>query len=279
MHPSLQQLFDTVGVVSRKDRPADASALDWLVRSGEVEAVLPGVYALTGQQALPDIRVRALQRYEPRAVLIHEAAARYSFWPTLPIEDVAAAVPRRPAPRPGFHLVQRTIPTELVTEVNGVRLTVPALTAVDLGADAIDHALRTDAATLAEMRQALDAIPRHRRNRQRHRLLEESSGVPWSRAEREFHRLLREAGITGWQGNVPLTIGSSRYVVDIVFRRPGLVVEIDGRHFHGDATFESDRWRQNALVLAGWRVLRFTWSMIENHPDRVVGAVRQAISR
>ena len=45
----------------------------------------------------------------------------------------------------------------------------------------------------------------------------------------------------------------------------------------GDATFEKDRWQQNELVLAGWRVLRFTWTMIESYPERVVATVRTAL--
>ena len=50
--------------------------------------------------------------------------------------------------------------------------------------------------------------------------------------------------------------------IDIVSyaRRPiRLIIEIDGREFHTDPeVFESDRSRQNLLVLDGWRVLRFT---------------------
>ena len=56
--------------------------------------------------------------------------------------------------------------------------------------------------------------------------------------------------------------------LDVGFRRRRLAVEIDGREFHSDRKlFETDRWRQNALVLDGWRVLRFTWRMIST-PER-----------
>ena len=54
--------------------------------------------------------------------------------------------------------------------------------------------------------------------------------------------------------------------------------EIDGRHFHGDAHFERDRWQQNAIVLAGWRILRFTWTMLEKYPDRVMDTVHRALA-
>jgi very-short-patch-repair endonuclease len=196
----------------------------------------------------------------------------------MPVDVVAAAVPRVLVRRAGFRWVRRTLPAHLVSEVNGVRLTVPALTAVDLGPDAIDLALRTGAATVAQLREALKATPRRPGNRARSLLLEESSDNPWSAAERQFHRMLRQAGIAGWRANVPLTTDGAAYVIDVAFAGQRLAIEIDGRHYHGDATFESDRWRQNALVLDGWRVLRFTWTMIERYPERVIETVRKGLA-
>jgi very-short-patch-repair endonuclease len=50
-----------------------------------------------------------------------------------------------------------------------------------------------------------------------------------------------------------------------------------GVHRLKDA-FESDRTRQNELVLAGWLVLRFTWQMICKRPWQVADAVRRALA-
>jgi very-short-patch-repair endonuclease len=48
--------------------------------------------------------------------------------------------------------------------------------------------------------------------------------------------------------------------------------------FHtGADIFETDRSRQNQLVLDGWCVLRFTWTMIEERPETVLAMVREAI--
>jgi very-short-patch-repair endonuclease len=56
------------------------------------------------------------------------------------------------------------------------------------------------------------------------------------------------------------------------------VIEIDGRLYHtGAEVFETDRWRQNLLVLDGWWVLRFTWTMIEERPEEVIAMVLEAI--
>jgi very-short-patch-repair endonuclease len=279
VRPSLQQLFERGGLVSRRAHPELERVLDGLLARREIEAVLPGVYTLPGLGVMPQIRMAALQLYERDAIFLEHAAAHLTFWPALPVDVVAAAVPRsRSLERRGFRLVRRTIPIELVMDVHGRRATVPALTALDLGADAIDFALREDAVTLDEMQATVDLISRHRGNGARRLVLQDSSGEPWSAAERQLHRLLREAGIDDWVGNLPVVIGESLYVIDVAFRRIKLAVEVDGRPYHGDANFESDRWRQNALMLAGWRILRFTWRMIEDYPRRVVAMVEDALS-
>ena len=41
--------------------------------------------------------------------------------------------------------------------------------------------------------------------------------------------------------------------------------------------FQHDRVKQNAIALAGWQVLRFTWLDLTEYPDRVLAEVRRAI--
>jgi very-short-patch-repair endonuclease len=45
----------------------------------------------------------------------------------------------------------------------------------------------------------------------------------------------------------------------------------------GAEVFETDRRRQNLLVLDGWCVLRFTWAMIDERPAEVIAMVLEAI--
>lgn len=111
------------------------------------------------------------------------------------------------------------------------------------------------------------------------RLLLDSRDLPWSAAERLAHQLLRRAGIRGWKTNTPVFLCGRLYYVDITFGRIKLAIEIDGRQHETDEDlFESDRWRQNALVGDGWKVLRFTWDMLQHHPEVFVAAVRAAIA-
>jgi very-short-patch-repair endonuclease len=115
-------------------------------------------------------------------------------------------------------------------------------------------------------------------NPTRRQLLLDSRSEPWSEAERSLHRLLRAAGITGWQANRAVLLGDLTFYVDVIFRKRKLAIEIDGRLYHNGAeVFETDRWRQNLLVLDGWCVLRFTWTMINERPEEVIAMVRDAI--
>jgi very-short-patch-repair endonuclease len=105
----------------------------------------------------------------------------------------------------------------------------------------------------------------------------DSKDEPWSAAERKFHRLLRDAGITAWKANQLVVLGGSLFFLDVVFRGVKLAVELDGRLYHsGSEVFETDRWRQNLLVLDGWCLLRFTSAMIEERPAEVMAMVREA---
>ena len=185
--------------------------------------MLPGVYAASEIAHTWQTRVRALGLRHRDAVLLGAAAARVSFWADAPLDRIEAAVPSALKPQPGFLFNRRYIPAEMIIERAGLRYSVPALTAIDLAtfecSDAIDIALRTRAATLAGMYEALHMTPHRAGNRERLQLL------------------------------------------------------IDSR----SETFESDRWRQNALVADGWRVLRFTVAMLRDHPEVFVAAILDAL--
>lgn len=67
--------------------------------------------------------------------------------------------------------------------------------------------------------------------------------------------------------------------VDFAWPEQRLVVEVDGFAFHADrSTYRSDRRRGNALVLAGWRVLRFSWEDVVGAPAVLVARVRAALA-
>jgi len=267
----------------RRQHPELADSLAYLVRRGRLRTLLPGVYAEAALAEVPLTRMRAAVAWDANAVLTGTAAAHLTFWGDLQVGTVSLAVRARRNPQPGFAFGKRNIPPELIPRQHGLRCTVPALTAMDLctthGGNAIDAAPRSRSTTLSELHEALRLTPERRGNDERRRLLLDSRDDPWSPAEREAHRLFRAAGISGWVGNYPLPLLGVVYYLDIAFPAVQLAVEIDGRAYHSDAAaFERDRWRQNDLVLAGWRVLRFTASMLELQPRVVVATVQRALN-
>jgi very-short-patch-repair endonuclease len=270
------------GLVVRREHPQLGASFDWLIREGRLATVLPGVYATPEIARTWQTRARALALRHRDAVLLGAAAGRVSFWPGAPLNHVEAAVRCVLKPQPGFSFSRRRIPEELIAARGGLRYTVPALTAIDLAtfecSDAIDVALRIRAATLDGMYEALQMTPHRAGNREKLRLLIDSRSEPWSAAERLSHRLLRSARITGWETNLPVHIDGQVYYLDIAFKQQKLAIEIDGRlHQTDEELFESDRWRQNALVADGWRVLRFTWAMLRDHPEVFVSAIIEAL--
>lgn len=277
----VREIVRREGVVARRDHPALTGALARLVRDGELVAVLPGVHAPAEAAGDRRARLAALRLSTPDAVVAGRTAAQLTFWPGLPGDVVECAVPARREPQPGFVFAKRRIHPELVLRHGALAVTAPSLTALDLcgvlGADALDQVLRTRASTLDELHRALRLTGSRSGNLDRRALLLDSRDKPWSAAERLAHRLLRQAGIDGWRANLPVVLRGRPYFLDIGFPGLKLVVEIDGRIHQTDrGLFESDRLRQNVLVLEGWTVLRFTWRLLEDHPEQFVETVTEA---
>ncbi|MGI8869818.1 MAG: endonuclease domain-containing protein [Mycobacteriales bacterium] len=93
-------------------------------------------------------------------------------------------------------------------------------------------------------------------------------------SERRLHRLLRRADITGWVPNLPYVADGVRMVIDVAFPDFKIAIEVDGYAYHRkQGRFQRDRTKQNALIGAGWRVLRFTWEDLDERPAYVVGKI------
>lgn len=70
---------------------------------------------------------------------------------------------------------------------------------------------------------------------------------------------LREAGVPVPVRQHPVEIDGNRYWIDLAYPGEHIAIELDGFDFHRSRTsFDADRARGNALVLAGWQLLRFT---------------------
>jgi hypothetical protein len=172
---------------------------------------------------------------------------------------------------------------EDVTTHDGLPLTTPTRTLVDLAATVRRRELRRALAEAERLRlpidpQAIDRLatrPGARRLQAALADLRVADGWTRSELEREFLRLAERAGLP--QPAVNTVVAG--HEVDFAWHRPApLVVETDGHAFHHTRqAFEDDHARTVALRLAGYDVLRVTHRQVVRDPDTVIKALRQAL--
>jgi very-short-patch-repair endonuclease len=97
-----------------------------------------------------------------------------------------------------------------------------------------------------------------------------------SQGERAMLRLLRKARITGYEANARI----HGYEVDLLWRHPGVVVELDGWDGHSSRiAFERDRLKAATLNSHGMTVIPITGRQLRDDPDGVIDRLRRAIAR
>ena len=134
--------------------------------------------------------------------------------------------------------------------------------------------------TRANLELAVQSRPGRWGNKRRRRALADTRTGALGASERRLHELLRGAGITGWLADQRVSDGDGLIGrAAVLFGAVGLVIEIDGMANHGEASFQSDRTRQNRVVNAGYTVLRFTWQDLTERPAAVLRQIRTALAR
>ncbi len=164
-------------------------------------------------------------------------------------------------------------------------VTAPVLTAAHLAAHlplragviALDCALRSRQVSLEAVDLALAEKRGAVRARQTLALADPRSA---SIAESEARMLFHEADLLPPTTQHRVSQGDDTYFLDFAWPALMVLVEIDGREWHiGREPFQRDRTKQNALVRAGWTVLRFTVEDIRIRPAYVIAEIRHALDR
>ncbi|OZD83832.1 hypothetical protein CH273_07420 [Rhodococcus sp. 05-339-2] len=243
--------------------------------------VLPTVH-MRGEPSTMD-RCRAIALWRPDAVLSHRSAAYLRGWTTEP-STLDATVPRsaRLRPPPWLRLHRRALDSRLVDEVESLPCTTPAQTMLDCLAVLpreeaellIDERLKfgLDPASLICL---LERFPGRRGNAELARQVRLAVTRFASEPERALGRALHRIGL---YLEMNATVGS--FVCDLVDRRSRTIIEVDGREFHSAAeVFRKDRRRQNALVLGGWLVLRYSAFDVLAAPDVVAAEIASVVRR
>jgi very-short-patch-repair endonuclease len=102
-----------------------------------------------------------------------------------------------------------------------------------------------------------------------------------SEMERAFLALCRKAGLPEPRVNawIPVPIPSGGLELDFSWPDRKLVVETDSASFHETRRARlNDPARDRALMLAGWRVARYTWWDVTSEAARVASEVRELLS-
>jgi very-short-patch-repair endonuclease len=267
-------------------------AIEHRLNRGRLHRVHWGVYAVGHPGLTREGRwMAALLVCGPEAVLSHRSAATaWDIYPsTRTAVDVIAPRARRGHRGVDAHVVRSLDPADVV-HVHGLRRTTVARTLVDL-ASLIDRAGVERAWRRAAMLDLLDvrAVERVRASGRGRRgaglvrsLLAEDGvdGITRSQLEEHFLTLCRSASLPLPEVNTRIDANGTTYEVDFLWRQHHLVAETDGwGPHHTRAAFESDRRRDADLLVAGLRVVRFTWRQITREPGAVaatLGALLQA---
>ncbi|WNG92284.1 type IV toxin-antitoxin system AbiEi family antitoxin domain-containing protein [Mycobacterium sp. ITM-2016-00318] len=259
------------------------AAVSRRVHSGKWRRISPGVYFVDDRPFTDAARIRAaVWSYGEQASASGMAAAWWHGLTHFAPNAVEVTVPRNSHGRchDGCRVRRRDLKPADIVEVRGMRVTELALTVVEAAVRPRRNVKLFDAAL--QRRIDLPSLWRaHVRNKGRYgspaarMLLQAAADGAHSQAERILIQLLKAARITGWRANYPV----AGYKVDVGFPNQKLALEVDGLAFHTDTDdFHQDRIRQNAIALAGWQVLRFTWLDLTEYPDRVIAEIRHAIS-
>jgi very-short-patch-repair endonuclease len=185
-----------------------------------------------------------------------------------------------------WHRSRDLVPAH-TTVRDGVPVTNPMRTLVDLGAvvkpwiveDALDRALMSKLVPMPAVEWMLHDVARPGRRGcgvLRKVLDERALGATPADGllEPRMARLLRDHGLPApaFQHAV------DGFRVDFAYPDVRLGIEVDGYDPHGARkAFDADRERQNRLVLAGWTVIRFTWTQVVREPGNVARQVRAAL--
>lgn len=246
------------------------------------------LYCWTELNENPSLLLSAWQRLLPAEAVFSGATAAWLFGLDLePIDPVQIVVPPDSGMRSrvGLSVRRCELPPAEVVSVRGLRAMALSFTLAGLCLErtsvealvAIDMAVcagLTDAAALVRYADAAKGRP----GAGKLRSLAAFAAPAESPMESRLRWLLLRAGLPRPEVQTNLRDSKSRFIgrADLYYPAAKLVLEYDGGN-HRERLVEDDR-RQNLLINAGFRLLRFTAADIHNRPEVVEAQVRGALS-
>lgn len=256
--------------------------------------IKPGVFDVSGQPDDWRSTLAAVVSALP-AVASHHTAAQLHGFPGTPRGRVVVTVPHRTTHLyPGVEVHQSTdLVADYVGTVDGIPTTTPERTVVDLAAchrlafmvGLVERLIVANRLSLNGLLRVAGQLGRRGRPgtvmmRQVIEAVAPDVDLLDSELERIVLDLIRSAGLALPELQRPIPWRTSRPGrLDMVYMPGRLIIECDGRLWHTAAqVFEDDRRRDNEATVAGWRVIRVTWKMINEHPHEFVALLRGALA-
>lgn len=275
------------GVVSLAQLRAfglSAPGARYRVATGRLHRVHRGVYAVGRPRLTREgVWMAAVLACGRKAALSHRSAAAHLGLLRGDGKRVDVTAPGRAGrSRPGIAAHSGRLHEDELTEAEGVPCTTVARTLLDL-AEVVDRRRLEIAVEQAEVLRVFDlravsAVLARAVGRRGAPLLAavlaEANGhstITRSELEERFLALCRAAGLPPPEVNAWVSLEDGTGVeADFVWRDARLIVETDGYGVHGTPrAFERDRLRDQRVVRAGWRPVRFTWRQIVDTPAGV----------
>ncbi len=259
------------------------------LRSGCWRRLGPALYAWTGLPPGPGLLVQALARRLPEAAMFSDRTAAWLHGIEMLPEPVELTLPRQSgiSGRVGVSIRRATVDPEDVVMIQGVRTTSVARTLCDLAVrlpvteavTAADSALRLRLTTTAELEKWTAGRAGKKGVRRMRAVLAHVDPDSESPMETRLRMLLVLAGLPRPLVQVDLEDAAGRFVAraDLYYPARRLAIEYDGGT-HRESLLEDNR-RQNRLLGAGYRLLRFASGDVLRAPESVVSEVRSALNR
>lgn len=265
----------------------DADQIGRWLRSGYLRLLHRGVYAV-GSEEIPDRgeAVAALSAYGRTAILSHRTAAAVwglaeIEWPLHVMVTTGTMTTRRGI---ALHRDRRLQEDEStlhqglpVTTVPRTIFDLARVTRLDPMLDLTTAALRRGLLALEDLHIQIDRQSRRKGVRELRRLvalIDPDVAKTRSWMERFFHRHWTKRELPPYEPNATV----AGIEVDCLWRRQKLIVELDSRTYHSDPSqFERDGRRVADLTAQGYTVLRITYRMLTEAPERTLDRVAKTL--
>lgn len=262
------------GVVTRAQLMAlgiGPDLIDHRLATRRIETVHRGVFALSRELLSREgLWLASVMAIGEGAALSHSSAAAH--WRIRPYSSGVPHVTtsRRVRRQEGIRLHYLPLADDEVTLHDGIPVTTPARTVLDLAASLNLHALRrtmreADFLRLAagpSLPELVTRYPGRTGIANARALLADGWSALRTRNDFEdaFLALVEQAELPRPEVNALVEAAGERFEVDFLWRQARLIVELDGFQSHGTRSgFEADRRRDRILQLAGFDVFRVTY--------------------